>query len=83
MRTALGDLPVLGALRQCRNTLTGWTGVDEAGVVIEVKSQAWVEGTAVRPARIPTSNRIMKWENGRPVGVLLLGRKRRRRGRKA
>jgi hypothetical protein len=53
-----------------RHTEFGWRGVDEAGTVIEVRSTAG-------PATIPSSNRIVKWENGRPVGVLVLKRKRR------
>jgi hypothetical protein len=77
MKTALGDLPVVGTLRQCIATATGWRGVDEAGTVIEVRSWAQAHGYPVGPARIPSSNRIMKWENGRPVGVLVLQRKRR------
>lgn len=44
MRTALGDLPVVGTLRQCINTETGWRGVDETGTVIEVRSWAQAHG---------------------------------------
>jgi hypothetical protein len=77
MKTALGDLPVVGTLRQCTNTEAGWRGVDEAGTVIEVYSWAQAHGHAVGPARIPAGNRIMKFENGRAVGMLVLKRKRR------
>jgi hypothetical protein len=31
MKTAFSDLPVVGTLRQCINTETGWRGVDETG----------------------------------------------------
>jgi hypothetical protein len=77
MRTEFGDLPVVGTLRQCAHTETGWRGVDEAGVVIEVASWAQVCGHTTNPARIPDSNRIVKWENGKPVGTLVLKRKRK------
>jgi hypothetical protein len=62
-----GDLPVVGTLRQCVNTKTGWRGVDEAGTIIEVRSWAQAHGYPVGSARIPTSNRIVKWENGRAL----------------
>jgi hypothetical protein len=60
-----------------RHTEFGWRGVDEAGTVIEVRSWAQAHGFPAGPATIPSSNRIVKWENGRPVGVLVLKRKRR------
>jgi hypothetical protein len=69
------DLPVVGTLRQCINTETGWRAVDEAGTVIEVCSWAQAHGFPAGPATIPSSN--VKWENGRPVGVLVLKRKRK------
>jgi hypothetical protein len=72
-----GDLSVVGTLRQCVNTEFGWRGVDAAGTIIEVRSWAQANGFAAGPARIPDNNRIMKWENGRLVGVLVLKRKRR------
>jgi hypothetical protein len=83
MRTELGDLPVVGILRQCTDTEFGWRGVDETGTILEVRSWGQAHGYPVGPARIPTGHRIVKFENGRAVGVLLLERKRRRRGRKA
>jgi hypothetical protein len=76
MKTALGDLPVVGTLRQCTNTETGWRAVDEAGAVIEV-SWAQAHGLTASPATIPAGNRIVKFENGRAVDVLVLKRKRR------
>jgi hypothetical protein len=79
MRTELGDLPVVGTLRQCINTEIGWRGVDEAGVVLEVRSWEQAQGRSTHPARIPDNNRIMKYENGRAVGVLVLKRKRKRK----
>jgi hypothetical protein len=51
MRTELGDLPVVGTLRQCAHTETGWRGVDETGTVIEVRSWAQAHGYRVEPAR--------------------------------
>jgi hypothetical protein len=51
--------------------------VDETGAVIEVSSWAQAHGFAVSPATIPDGNRIVKFANGRPVGMLVLKRKRR------
>ena len=79
MKTAaFDDLSVVGVLRQCVHTETGWRGIDETGTIIEVRRR--IEGVVdgpIPPARMPADNRIIKWENGRPVGVLLLKRKRR------
>jgi hypothetical protein len=78
MKTAaFGDLPVVGVLRQCAPTDFGWSGVDESGVVLEVRSWHQARGRTTAPATIPDGNRIVKFENGRAVGVLVLKRKRR------
>jgi hypothetical protein len=71
------DLPVVGTLRQCINTETGWRVVDEAGAVVEVSSWAQAHGLTASPATIPAGNRIVKVENGRLVGVFVLKPKRR------
>jgi hypothetical protein len=72
------DLPVVGVLRQCTPTATGWQGVDEAGTVIEVRSWEQAQGRPVGPARIPDNDRVTQMQDGRAVGVVLLKRKRGR-----
>jgi hypothetical protein len=72
------DLPVVGTLRQCTPTATGWKGINEVGTVIEVSSWAQVQGLTADPARMPANNRVVKVVNGKPVGVLLLQRARPR-----
>jgi hypothetical protein len=51
--------------------------VDEAGAVVEVSSWAQAHGLTASAATIPAGKRIVKFENGRVVGVLVLKRKRR------
>jgi hypothetical protein len=75
MKTGLGELPVIGTLRQCTLTETGWCGIDDAGVVIEVGRRPG--DITAAPATIPCGNRIVKFENERAVGVFVLKRKRK------
>jgi hypothetical protein len=70
MESALGDLPVVGILRQCAHTATGWRGVDEAGVVIEVRSWEQARGQRFQlqpPLRAsPNTPKAMPPGNGSP-----------------
>jgi hypothetical protein len=45
-----GPLPVLDVWRECRNTKTGWTGINEKGERLNIRLR---EKDAFGPARMP------------------------------
>jgi hypothetical protein len=68
---------VIDTWTDCRETATGWTGIDGNGCVVNVVNHpdAWAS-IAAGPARIPGCNRLMT-----PNGIILLERRRRARAK--
>jgi len=51
-----GPLPVLDVWRECRNTRTGWTGINEKGERLDIRFR---EQNAFGPARMPPGDYVV------------------------
>jgi hypothetical protein len=71
-----GPLPVLDTWRQCRNTKTGWGGVNEAGERVNITYRP--EERAYGPARMPDLDYVVIMHDashtGAPEGIILIER---------
>jgi hypothetical protein len=85
-----GPLPVLDVWKECRNTGTGWTGINEKGERLDIRLR---EPDAFGPARMPDKDYAVlvrpagPCEYGDvsghvPVGVALIERAARARAKK-
>lgn len=62
-RTLFGDLPVLGTIRDCVLTETGWRGINDEGIAVSVNLADGGE--------VPTDH-VLKVSAGEVVGVLTI-----------
>jgi hypothetical protein len=72
-----GELPVLETWTKCRHTKTGWCGIRGDGEVVNMVYDPSVEPPIL--ARMPPKNYVIMRENGKPVGVVLIERRARRK----
>jgi hypothetical protein len=75
-----GDLPVIGTLSQCVYTRTGWRGIDDDGIVVNVTRRP---GSREPKPEMPqdwndTDFVVRTDEKGRRIGAVLVKPKKQR-----